>query len=88
MTVCKRVHYWGRVQGVGFRYTTQRLAGQFQVTGYVKNLLDGQVELLVEGDDAEVKRFLEALAGRMAGYIKGHKIEDANSAGLSSFTIR
>lgn len=88
MTVCKRVHYWGQVQGVGFRYTTLRVARQFRVTGYVRNLLDGQVEVLVEGEAAEVERFVEAVAGQMADYIKGHKVEDENPAGLADFTIR
>ncbi len=44
----------GRVQGVGFRYTAKGVAQRFAVTGFVRNLSDGRVELVVEGDAAEV----------------------------------
>ena len=88
MTVCKRVHYWGKVQGVGFRYTTQGLARQHPVTGYVKNLHDGQVELLVEGTEEEVTRFLNAVSGRMGGYIKGQSVQPETPHGFVDFTIR
>lgn len=59
----RRVHalFQGRVQGVGFRYTTASVAAGFRVTGYVKNLPDGDVELLAEGEEAEVNAFLAAL---------------------------
>ena len=43
------VHYTGRVQGVGFRFTTCRLAESFAVAGRVKNLPDGRVRVVVEG---------------------------------------
>ena len=85
MPVCKRIHYWGKVQGVGFRYTVRSLAQSFAVTGFVKNLLDGQVELVAEGDAAEVDRFLQAVADRMAGYIKGQSVTDESPQGLAGF---
>ncbi len=88
MRTCKRVHYWGQVQGVGFRMTAQRVARQFQVGGYVRNLPDGQVELVVAGESDEVERFLGALAARMAEYIVGHKIVDEPDQAFSSFEIR
>ena len=61
----------GRVQGVGFRYTVQGLAQRYPVSGYVKNLLDGQVELVAEGEALDVERFLESVSERMTGLIKG-----------------
>ncbi len=85
---CKRVHYWGTVQGVGFRVTTQRLAAQFAVAGFVRNLPDGNVEVVVAGDANEIERFLDALAGRMASYIAGHRIDDEPEQFFSSFEIR
>ncbi len=88
MPVCKRVSYWGKVQGVGFRYTVQSLAKSFPVTGYVKNMPDGQVEMAVEGDGAEVDRLLQAVADRMAGYIKGQVVEDESPQGFVGFDIR
>ena len=52
MTVCKRVLYSGRVQGVGFRYTTQALAAGHPIAGYVRNLPTGEVELVAEGEES------------------------------------
>ena len=47
----------GVVQGVGYRFFAQRAAARHQVRGYVKNLDDGRVELLAEGDDKSVENF-------------------------------
>ncbi|HWY87322.1 MAG TPA: acylphosphatase [Gemmataceae bacterium] len=88
MTVCKHVFYWGKVQGVGFRYTTLEVARHHTVTGYVKNTLDGQVELVVEGAKEEVDRFLTAVAGKMTGYIKGQTVRDETPQGFEEFQIR
>jgi acylphosphatase len=57
----KRVIYEGRVQGVGFRYTTKDLARGFDVVGTVKNLPDGTVELIISGETGEVTEFLREL---------------------------
>jgi acylphosphatase len=88
MPVCKHVYYWGKVQGVGFRYTTLGVARRFPVTGYVKNLLDGQVEIVAEGHAEEVERFLAAVEAEMAGYIRGHTLQDQPPQGFEEFTIR
>lgn len=53
--------YSGRVQGVGFRYTVKTLAHGFEVTGTVRNLDDGRVELMAEGTKKELEEFLEAV---------------------------
>ncbi len=86
--LCKRVHYSGTVQGVGFRMTTRRIASQFAVGGYVRNLPDGRVELVVAGDADEIERFLAAVAERMAGYVDGHRIFDEATQSFDSFEIR
>ena len=82
-----RVHYWGMVQGVGFRMTAQRIARQFAVTGYVRNLASGEVEVLVAGETAEIERFLAAVAARMDRYIASHRIQDEPGQSFSSFEI-
>jgi len=65
-----QVVYEGRVQGVGFRYSTKRLAQGFDVTGSVRNLPDGRVELQVSGDQSEVNAFLnEIRESALAGHI-------------------
>jgi acylphosphatase len=64
------VIFTGRVQGVGFRYTTLRVAQRFEVTGYVKNLPDWRrVELVAEGLPDVLALFLEAVKDAMSGYI-------------------
>jgi acylphosphatase len=88
MIVCKRVHYSGRVQGVGFRYTTRSLADRFAVAGYVRNLANGEVELVAEGEADEVERFLAALASRMEHYIEHSRMEELPRGGYRDFRIR
>ena len=57
-----QVFYEGNVQGVGFRYTIKQIARGFDVTGWVRNLRDGRVELVASGEEGEVRAFLEAVA--------------------------
>jgi acylphosphatase len=85
-----QVHYTGRVQGVGFRYTTRRIAAGFEVAGYVRNLPDGRVELVASGEAEEVEAFVEALRdSELAGHIENEEIaEMAPPAGLRGFEIR
>lgn len=56
-----RVVYTGRVQGVGFRATAVMLAQEFPISGWVRNLSDGRVELLAEGERQHVEAFLTAI---------------------------
>jgi len=64
------VHYDGRVQGVGFRYSVCAIADRYDVTGYVKNLRDGRVELCAEGESETVVSFLnEVENGHLKRYI-------------------
>ena len=69
----KRVIYEGRVQGVGFRYTTKDLARGYDVLGTVRNLPDGTVELIVAGEGEELGAFLRDLRedSVVAHHIKG-----------------
>jgi acylphosphatase len=55
------VYYAGHVQGVGFRYTARSVAAGFEVTGVVRNLPDGRVELVVEGERSELEAFRTAI---------------------------
>jgi acylphosphatase len=57
-----QVFYEGHVQGVGFRFIVRHIAKGFDVTGWVRNLPDGRVELQVTGDEAEVRAFLDGVA--------------------------
>ena len=55
------IHYSGRVQGVGFRYTVKALVPGFEVTGAIRNLPDGRVELVAEGVREELEAFRAAI---------------------------
>jgi acylphosphatase len=62
LMISLQVFYEGHVQGVGFRYTVRHIAKGFDVTGWVRNLPDGRVELQVTGDEGEVRAFLDQVA--------------------------
>lgn len=84
----RRVLYTGRVQGVGFRYTVRSVASRFAVSGFVRNLPDGRVELVAEGTPAAVDGLQEAVAEAMAGHIADTSRSDAPATGeFSSFSI-
>ncbi len=74
------VFYYGQVQGVGFRYTAKTVATGFDVTGTVRNLPDGRVELVAEGGRAELDAFRGALldAG-LAGFIRDEQVNWADA---------
>jgi acylphosphatase len=61
MRIARRFLIGGRVQGVGFRYFVHEVATREGVTGYVRNLPDGCVEALVEGDEEAVTRVERAI---------------------------
>jgi len=67
--VRRTIHYSGHVQGVGFRYMAETIAGRFSVTGFVRNLSDGRVEMVVEGDELELDRFEREVESAMQNNI-------------------
>ena len=62
--------YTGHVQGVGFRYQTLQIAKEYEVSGLVRNLSDGRVQLEAEGDPEEVRAFMAGVADRLGVYIR------------------
>lgn len=85
----RQVHYSGQVQGVGFRYEAQRLAQGYAVAGYVQNLADGRVKLVVEGAPRELEQYLTDLGRRMGDRIS-RAVIDAGPASndFSGFEVR
>lgn len=85
-----RTIFSGRVQGVGFRFTVQELARARPLTGYVRNLPDGDVELVAEGAPADLEYLLDAIAGsRLDRYIVGRDIQRGPARGdFADFCIR
>ena len=83
------IYYSGRVQGVGFRYTTQRIASQFQVAGFVKNLGDGRVELVMEGAKDELGAVMDRITETMGDHIHNAVVKKSPATNeFSGFTIR
>lgn len=69
------VLYSGHVQGVGFRYNTKSVATGFELAGTVRNLLDGRVELIAEGEKPELEAFRAAIRDSgLAGFIRDEKV--------------
>ena len=87
--IARMVHYSGKVQGVGFRATAVEIARDYPVTGWVKNLDDGRVQLLVEGKEEDVKKFLDAVRKRWKWNIEKEDAEEKKPTGeYKTFSIR
>jgi len=83
------VYFSGRVQGVGFRYSTLQVAKEFEVAGAVRNLSDGRVVVEAEGRAPEVVAFIAAIEERMHDCVR--KVERSacvRASEFSGFTIR
>jgi acylphosphatase len=84
----RTVHYSGKVQGVGFRATVAGIAKDHPVTGYVKNLEDGRVQVVVEGKEADVKKFLDAVRSYWKKNIEKEDTEETKPTGkYKTFSI-
>ncbi len=78
------------VQGVGFRFTAENIAQSMKVCGWVKNLSDGRVELVAEGNEKIVLNFLAKIRnGILRNYIRDEEISWSDAAeDLSGFAVR
>ena len=82
------VFFSGRVQGVGFRYHALRIAKEFDVSGYVRNLDDGRVQLEAEGEESEVRAFIAEVQDRLDVFIRKTDLSGGyRSARFKGFTI-
>ncbi|KPL01580.1 MAG: hypothetical protein AMK75_04290 [Planctomycetes bacterium SM23_65] len=89
MTTRARVIYHGNVQGVGFRYTARAVARRYAVSGFVRNLTNGTVELVAEGEEREVRSYLEDLQGYMGAFIGSQDLSFQEPLGeFEGFTVR
>ena len=86
--VAKHVIYTGRVQGVGFRFTAQRIAMRYELAGYVKNLGSGQVEMFAQGHPEDVADCLRDISESFAAHIRDTKINETPiNPSYTQFTI-
>ena len=86
----RQVFYSGRVQGVGFRYSTKQIASGFDVTGWVKNLDDGRVEMQVmAADEDELEAVLEDIQQSSLGSLVKERVVNKIPplAGVRGFAI-
>lgn len=82
------IRFSGKVQGVGFRFNSESIASGFGITGYVRNLSNGQVEMVVEGPKSEIDRFQSAVEQAMKDHIERTEAEERAATGeFLSFRI-
>jgi len=82
-------YFSGRVQGVGFRYTVHNLAMPHNVKGYVRNLPDGRVELVMEGPDGDMDAVVDAIRQKMGQFIRQVDTQtEPASHSFSGFSIK
>jgi len=85
----KRWIFVGRVQGVGFRYTVHRMARQYEITGFVRNLPDRTVEMVAQGSDTDIQQCLEEIHEYYGRSIREIKATDITpDPRLTDFRIR
>lgn len=85
----REIHFAGRVQGVGFRFTARGLAERYRLLGYVENLPDGRVRLVAEGPVADWDRFMSSLSEEMDRFIHSTDVRVVPATGeFETFAIR
>ena len=85
----RTILYTGAVQGVGFRFTTVRVLADVAVSGYVRNLADGRVELVVEGEPSQTQAAVERVRGALGAQIRAEAQEHGPATGeFQGFGIR
>lgn len=72
----RHIIFTGQVQGVGFRFTALNVANRYQLTGMVRNLPDGTVEMIAQGPPDEINSCLRDLKKTLSGYVRDTKIEE------------
>ncbi len=70
MTSCRRLHFIGTVQGVGFRWSAKKLADRLGLSGWVRNDPDGGVTLVAKGTDADIDTLVENIDEAFGMYIE------------------
>jgi acylphosphatase len=72
----KHIIFIGQVQGVGFRYTAHRIASRYELTGFIRNMPDGTVEMLVQGPGQDIGDFLRDIRNIFIGYTREITIDE------------
>ena len=84
----KHIIFAGRVQGVGFRFAAHRIAGRHGLTGWVRNLPEGTVEMVAQGAAADIDDCIRDIQESFAGYVSQTRVEEiAPDPRFNSFRI-
>lgn len=87
--VARHVYVKGRVQGVAFRWYAQERANQLGVSGWIRNLDDGRVEVWVEGEQDSVEQMLAWLRrGPPSARVEGLEVSEREPENLPAFEVR
>ncbi|MDP3844943.1 MAG: acylphosphatase [Pseudomonas sp.] len=87
--ICLHAIVSGRVQGVGFRQHTDEQAQRLELDGWVRNLADGRVEVLIEGEEAAVRELADWLAqGPQVAQVTGVALSEQPLQGVVGFIVR
>jgi acylphosphatase len=74
--IAKHIIFSGQVQGIGFRFTAFNMANRHQLTGFVRNLPDGTVEMLTQGTSGAIDDCIRDIKEYFSGYIRKTEIEE------------
>ncbi|MFH1655131.1 MAG: acylphosphatase [Candidatus Omnitrophota bacterium] len=79
----KRIHiiYSGRVQGVGFRFTVERIALDLGITGWARNLHDGRVEVVAEAEEKKLEKLIKEINSNFSDYIQDQDVDRQEATG-------
>jgi len=84
----KHIIFYGRVQGVGFRFTSSRIANRYQLTGFVRNLPNRSVEILLQGPEEDIKNCIRDIKKSFNGYITNTEMQQTEqNPQYTSFNI-
>ena len=74
--VARHIIFIGRVQGVGFRFTAHRMAQRHRLTGFVRNLPDGTVEMLAQGPVRDIDDCLQDIKEYFGDYLRETRVQE------------
>ena len=74
--IAKHIIFTGHVQGVGFRFTAQRMATRYRLAGFVRNLGDGSVEMVAQGSAEDIEACITDIKESFAGHVQEVTIDD------------
>jgi len=83
------IHIYGRVQGVGFRYAARTVALQYELTGFVRNMVNGSVYIEIEGSSQDCMAFIDwCRIGPGYGRVDDVEVNESNISGFEDFVIK